>query len=269
MSANVLPEVQANAFLKLLDRQADTFVFRVLPEGAGNGVKPSNHTGRIADLWPKLEQMNNQGGGVFVTINEGGRRANEITRVRAVFADTDGAPLEPIKAALEPHIVVESSPNRWHVYWLVQPDFPLDQFGAVQAAIAAKFGTDPSIKDLPRIMRLPGFLHQKHEPYLCQLAGLNWKLSWYSLDEIVAGLGLHLNRPAKPRIAIPVRPEISKNTDVAEVERALAYLNPFVPRDEWIGTVFSIAHEFGEAGRGLAHRWSRGDFWAGGHDEQA
>lgn len=269
MNANISPAVQTTAFLKALDRQADTFAFRVLPEGTRNGVKPSNYTGRITDLWPKLEQVNKQGGGVFVTINQGGRRANEITRVRAVFADTDGAPLEPIRAALAPHIIVESSPSRWHVYWLVQPDFPLDQFAAVQAAIAAKFGTDPSIKDLPRIMRVPGFLHQKREPYLCQFVGLNSKLPRYSLDEIVTGLGLHLNEPVKPEIAIPVRPAISPNADFAEVERALAYLNPFVPRDKWIGTVFAIAHEFGEAGRGLAHRWSRGVLWVGGNNEQA
>lgn len=267
MNANISPALQTTAFLKALDRQADTFAFRVLPEGAGNGVKPSNFTGRIADLWPKLEQANKQGGGVFVTINQGGRRANEITRVRAVFADTDGAPLDPIKAALEPHIIVESSPKKWHVYWLVAPDFPLDQFAAVQAAIAAKFGTDPSIKDLPRIMRVPGFLHQKREPYLCQFVGLNSKLPRYRLDEIVTGLDLHLNKPVKPAIAVPVRPEVCPNADFAEVERALAYLNPFVPRDKWIGTVFAIAHEFGEAGRGLAHRWSRGDLRVGGHDE--
>lgn len=269
MNANISPAVQTTAFLKALDRQADTFAFRVLPEGAGNGVKPSNYMGRIADLWPKLQQANKQGGGVFVTINQGGRRANEITRVRAVFADTDGASLDPIKAALEPHIIVESSPSRWHVYWLVQPDFPLDQFAAVQAAIAAKFGTDPSIKDLPRIMRVPGFLHQKREPYLCQFVGLNSKLPRYSLDGIVTGLGLNLNETVQPGIARPVMPEIGTNTDFGEVERALAYLNPFVPYDKWIGTLLAIAHEFGEAGRDLAHRWSRGDLWIGGHDGQA
>ena len=93
MSETISPAEQTTAFLKALDRQADTFAFRVLPEGAGTSVKASNHTGRIIDLQPKLEQMNHQGGGIFVAINEGGRRANEITRVRAVFADTDGAPL--------------------------------------------------------------------------------------------------------------------------------------------------------------------------------
>ena len=101
---------------------------------------------------------------MFVTINAttGGRRkAVDVERVRAVFADLDGAPLDPVLACdLEPHIVVESSPGRFHAYWIVE-GLPLDQFTPVQKAIAARFGSDPIVHDLPRVMRLPGFWHQK------------------------------------------------------------------------------------------------------------
>jgi hypothetical protein len=55
----------------------------------------------------------------------------------------------------------------------------------------------------------------------------------------------------------------------AEVKRALSYLNPFVPRDEWVRHIWALAHEFGEAGRELAHQWSRGDLWIGEHDANA
>ena len=41
----------------------------------------------------------------------------------------------------------------------------LDQFGAVQKAIAARFNGDKSVHDLPRVMRLPGFIHRKGEPF--------------------------------------------------------------------------------------------------------
>ena len=57
--------------------------------------------------------------------------------------------------------------------------------------------------------------------------------------------------------------------DFEEVERALAYLNPFVPRDQWLVPIQALAHAFGEKGRDLAHRWSRGDLWAGGPDVHA
>jgi hypothetical protein len=269
MNVDISPEMQTRAFLKTLDREANAFSFRVLPEGDKSSLKASNHVGGIAQLRPMLDKKNSQGCGVFVAVNEGGQRASEITRVRAVFADTDGAPLEPIKAALKPHIIVESSLGRWHVYWLVADGFPLDRFKPVQAAIAQKFGTDPSINDLPRIMRLPGFYHQKREPYLCRLIQLKPHLQRYSLDDLVNGLGLDLNGNVKSEPASRLNAENGPKADFAEVERALRYLNPFVPRDEWILRIFELAHEFGEGGRELAHRWSWGDLWTEERDGHA
>ena len=70
--------------------------------------------------------------------------------------------------ATPPDWVVRSSPGRWHAYWRVI-DCPLDQFSLIQSALAVKFGGDPSVKDLPRVMRLPGFVHLKHEPFVSQL----------------------------------------------------------------------------------------------------
>jgi hypothetical protein len=255
----------------MLDPNAKAFAFRVLPETeeAKRSVKASNHVGGIAKLRPVLAQKNSQSCGVFVTINEGGQRADEITRVRAVFADTDGAPLEPIKATLQPHIIVETSPSRWHVYWLVADGFPLDQFSIVQTAIAKKFGTDLSVKDLPRIMRVPGFYHNKQEPYLCRLVELSRRLQRYSLEELVNGLGLNLNATARSETASRLIAEQGPQASFAEVKRALSYLNPFVPRDEWVRHIWALAHEFGEAGRELAHQWSRGDLWIGEHDANA
>lgn len=269
MSKSTSPEAHTQAFLKTLDRDAAAFAFRVLPEGAESSAKASNYVGTVEQLLPVLEQKNSQGCGVFVAINEGGQRASDITRVRAVFADTDGAPLEPIVAALKPHIIVESSPGRWHVYWLVADGFPLDRFKPVQTAIARRFGTDPSINDLPRVMRLPGFNHQKREPYRCRLIQLKPSLQRYSLDDLVTGLGLDMDAPAKPEAAAGLRAEVGPRANLEEVERALRYLNPFVPRDEWILRIFELAHEFGEGGRELAHRWSRGDLWTGGRDGHA
>jgi RepB DNA-primase from phage plasmid len=46
------------------------------------------------------------------------------------------------------------------VYWLVK-DAPLDQFKETQTRLAKLVGGDPNVCDLSRVMRLPGFLHQK------------------------------------------------------------------------------------------------------------
>ena len=94
-----------------------------------------------------------------------GRRCANVVCVRAAFADLDGAPLAPVlEGPLVPSFTVESSPGRFHAYWLVS-DLPLERFKAVQQAIAASFGGDPAVCDLPRVMRLPGFWHRKSEPF--------------------------------------------------------------------------------------------------------
>jgi len=48
---------------------------------------------------------------------------------------------------------------------------------------------------------------------------------------------------------------------LSEVEEALKHLNPECPRDEWYPVGMAIADAFGELGRELFLRWSRGDLW--------
>jgi predicted P-loop ATPase len=47
---------------------------------------------------------------------------------------------------------------------------PLDAFTPAQEAIAKRYGSDASVKDLARVMRLPGFYHRKTaEPFLSRM----------------------------------------------------------------------------------------------------
>jgi len=130
--------------------------------------------GEISDKLLKdlLAALNNQGAGIFVMVNRGdgqGRRTENVTGVRAVFVDLDQVPLSVLDSApLPPHLVVESSPRRYHAYWVVE-GLSLKQFGPIQASLARRFGGDPTVKDLPRVMRLPGFYHRKGVPFLSRL----------------------------------------------------------------------------------------------------
>lgn len=160
----------AAVFLQWIEPEAGSFCFRTFPD-LGNGAG-HNYTGTLAQHAEALAADNATGHGVFAVISAGGHKARDITRVRAVFADLDGAPLEPVLAfALQPHMVVESSPGRFHAYWLCD-GLPLAQFADVQRSIAARFGSDPSVIDLPRVMRLPGFIHAKGSPFLSRV--LQW-----------------------------------------------------------------------------------------------
>jgi len=108
-----------------------------------------------------------------------------------LFADLDGSPIEPILSAkLEPHMIVESSKGKYHAYWLVD-DCPLDQFSIHQKAIAKRFDSDPSVCDLPRVMRVPGFNHLKGVSHNTTIQRI-CKQPAYLLKGISKGLGLSI-----------------------------------------------------------------------------
>src|SRR5262249_29029700 len=54
----------------------------------------------------------------------------------------------------------ESSLRKWHAYWLVS-DCTLEQFTPLQLRLAALYGGDTAVQDLPRVLRVPGFFHRK------------------------------------------------------------------------------------------------------------
>lgn len=129
--------------------------------------------GSFAQHSDTLTKLSRRGAGIFVMVNAGdskGRKARNVQAVRALFVDLDGAPLDPVvHAPIAPHMVVETSPGRWHAFWRVH-DVPLADFSHLQTQLAKMFDADPRVNDLPRVMRVPGFLHQKGRPVLCRLA---------------------------------------------------------------------------------------------------
>ncbi len=159
-------------FLRILDPDAEFFTFQTFNDDKGNGKDAANLAhilhGTLDEHADQLRGLNLAGAGVFVMVNAGdgeGRRAANVKQVRAVFVDLDGAPIEPVLGCkLKPHMVVETSPGRYHAYWRVD-GLPLEQFRSVQKAIAVRFGGDPQVHDLARVMRVPGFQHRKSEPF--------------------------------------------------------------------------------------------------------
>lgn len=137
-----------------------------------------------------LGELNAKGAGIFVTVNAtdgGGRKRENVTRVRALFADFDDpAPdtRERLRADdLPPSIIVESSPGKLHAYW--QADgLELTEFTALQKRVATAWGSDPSVNDLPRVLRLPGFLHNKGGPQPVRLIETSGKR--YGAEELRA-----------------------------------------------------------------------------------
>ena len=161
---------QARRFLTLLDEDAGRFTFQTATDAKpADKPKPdplARHLNLSPDNLRMLARRNAEHrAAVWVCINatDGrGRKRENVTRVRAVFLDGDGqvALDQLLSFALEPHIVVESSPGHYQAYWLVD-DLACEQFEGVQRRIAKTFGDADSIIDLCRVMRVPGFWHQK------------------------------------------------------------------------------------------------------------
>lgn len=167
----------ARDFLAALDPSARVFTFQTFdddPKRKDKRLAQVLH-GTFEERRTQLTRLNARGAGVFVTINETdgkGRRQENIVRVRAAFVDLDGSPLDPVlEWERKPHIIVESSPGKWHAYWPVV-DLLLMQFEAAQKAIATRFDGDSSVCDLPRVMRLPGFIHRKAAPFRTRLVSV-------------------------------------------------------------------------------------------------
>lgn len=179
----------------LLDLVApgECVTFQTFGEGSRRGDQTRTRTlhGTLAEHRRTLAALNARGAGIFWTVNatDGkGRKVRNIQRVRALFVDLDGAPLAPVQAAtLTPHVIVETSPAKWHAYWRIT-DCPLDHFPRLQKALAERFNADGTVCDLSRVLRLPGFQHWKGAPFASHIVTLR-EASPYTLAEFCGAFG--------------------------------------------------------------------------------
>ncbi len=208
MKADAAPpinKIEAQRFLTALDPTADHWTFQTFDDDKRRKdvtLKRVEHN-TLDNIAGALAIRNERGAGIFVTINETdlrGRETKNIKRVRACFVDLDGAPLEPVlsdKDVPAPHIVVETSPSRWHAYWLVD-GMELNDFEAAQKILITRYHSDKSIHDLPRVMRLPGFWHRKGEPAQVKIHSIKQSPAYKASEFLTA-----LNTVAPPKKATP------------------------------------------------------------------
>lgn len=185
----------ARAFLALM-AEGEPVTFQTFDDNKdrADGSLAEHFTAEFEDVENRLRRLNASGAGVYWMVNQGdgrGRSGKNVTGVRALFLDLDGAPLAPVLVgAPEPHAIVESSPGRWHIYWLVT-HCALEQFTPAQASLAEKFDGDRKVKDLPRVMRLPGFEHRKGDPFVSRIVETHPMLP-YDLNEFMDAVGIDL-----------------------------------------------------------------------------
>lgn len=211
MKDELLPDYdQANKFFDALTGSTDkpiTFQLftddkKLIPIGKdgkkGKDPRATHLHVKRGSVYADLHKKQKEFCGIYAMVNSGdgkGRSNKNVVKVNALFIDLDGSPWEPAATALKPHMRVESSRGRWHLYWLVK-DCDLDQFKPIQQAIARKYDGDKSCCDLSRVLRVPGFFHLKKEPVMTMLTEIN-DFPRYSIQQVIDGLKLELSAPAK------------------------------------------------------------------------
>lgn len=161
---------EARNFVALLAGSPDAAVTLVaLQEGKPTVARRD----ALAVLWPWVVERQRAGFGIYVTVNETASEARtkgDITRIRAVWIDDD-TPSDEARTnwAIEPHLIVESSPGKRHYYWLTDaaPDPVFED--VMRAMIAGHAGADKGVFDISRVLRLPGTLNLKAAPYLVRV----------------------------------------------------------------------------------------------------
>jgi hypothetical protein len=271
MTGLVFDRSAAEKFLKIIGRGETRFTFQTFDD---DKVRAKAHAdanklrrergetelrspfvrvlnGTLAEHFDELARLNDAGAGVFVTINATnlrGRTAKDIDKVRALFIDLDGSPLAVDEK--EVHVIVETSPLKWHEYWLVD-DVPLDGFTPRQKALIARHGGDKSVHDLPRVMRLPGFHHRKSgQPHLVRIIRVNEIPEYHAAD-----FATEASEPHEPLAGDPI-------TSDGAVSAALAVIptpsNDAEDWDKWCNFLMAIFRATGgsEEGWELAKGWS-------------
>ncbi|WP_442838912.1 DUF3631 domain-containing protein [Acinetobacter baumannii] len=171
------------------------FTFQTFADD-GSGQYTRTFNGSLLQHFDTLSTLNSLGAGIFVCINETdckGRKASNIVRIRALFVDFDipnpNRLEELLKLRLPPNMIIESSPNKHHAYWVLNSGIiDLDEFKPLQQKLATALGGDKSICDRSRVLRMAVFLHKKGTPFLTHIKHLGEHYNADHIKEFVKSL---------------------------------------------------------------------------------
>ena len=103
--------------------------------------------------------------GIYVTVNQTAgvkRKTEDILEIRAVWSDDD-VPRESPRTdwPLPPHLTIETSPGKYHYYWMTCTQ-PGAEFDGVMQCLVKKHGCDRNAVDSARVLRLAGTFNLKN-----------------------------------------------------------------------------------------------------------
>ncbi|MDQ0016456.1 P4 family phage/plasmid primase-like protein [Variovorax boronicumulans] len=226
-------------------------------------------------LQERIIEANADGMNVCMAINssrKGKRVKDNFFKVNAVFIDKDEGELtveDLLALPVTPHLIVRSSKDKFHAYWLIE-DCPVWAFSAVQKALAKLLGTDVSVNDIGRVMRVAGTLNPKYpdtEPVEIAYMAKNPKP--LKLRKLIDGLDLKLDAKTLKRLAETkaetTETRLAPQSDATALydlkRKRIAVALAAIPADErntWLHVGMAL-HDWdaSEAGFAIWDEWSR------------
>ena len=224
---------QPGGFLSLLDPHASAFTFQTFDDD-----KARKNPGLITQLHGPFEShlaelvaLNRQGAGVFVTVNETdgtGRKAEDIILIRAIWQDDDEG--YDGDFPLQPSLVVSTSPGKFQRLWLAA-GLSKEEHAGLMRTMIAEYASDKNAADISRVLRLPGFTHNKSEPYLVRVVEASGKR--YTRDELLKAFPPVKEDHAPPPVFPSGSSDHVNSEDAYRIKNALKVIDP-VPYDRWL-----------------------------------
>jgi len=252
---------QANEFLKLLDPNTTQFTFQTF-DNTDNRNPSLIHIfhGSLSQHWERLCQLNEQGAGIYVTINRTdlkGRKTKNITHIRSVFFENDDG-VNPSKVPFDMSMVVKTSQGRGHMYYLLDDAIRINEESSKQFRNIMEYmislGSDKNVKDLARVLRLPGFYNHSHgKKELVELKlTTKYRHTWEQLCSVCKS-----KQEADVLEQLNVG-DTKKIVEIALIYSALQAIDPDESYETWLKIGMALHHESGGGSEGLElfHKWS-------------
>ncbi|MDJ0516773.1 MAG: DUF3987 domain-containing protein [Trichodesmium sp. MO_231.B1] len=151
-------------YLTLLGyNDSDTVFFRAINDG---GARKSSYPLNKID-YNALQKSNSQGSGIYIVVNGGGNTDADVKQCRAIFYEHDNLPKDEQKqlwqklSLPEPTFQVDTGGKSIHSYWVFDKPSSVEDWKTLQTDLLEYSDGDRSIKNPSRVMRVPGFVHQK------------------------------------------------------------------------------------------------------------
>lgn len=255
----------AQAYITTLTGHPDTVMDWRIINDTNKAVAAHTLRGMIREVFPTLQQYNQNGWGIFCCINAMDGQGRELANVQAIrthVVDLDNVLTsqanyeKAISAYPQPHFAVQTSPQKYHLYWLVEPYTGNDFYTFQQRKFAQIYDGDKKIIDPTRVLRVPGFYHLKAEPFLTNCWMIHSGARWTSSQ--IADSLQHINVINHVGVRAPLGDIEMQAPSLEWLRYALFLLNPNdLDRQEWL----SISAAFKQAGWTLADEQTLLGIW--------